>query len=210
MFVSDKPRPNDFYKDDNNTNSSTAARNMIIDGDLQPHNHHPHHNHNHHHHNHLQPQQILLGESSGEDHEVKAPKKRAETWVQDETRSLIMFRRGMDGLFNTSKSNKHLWEEISAKMREKGFDRSPTMCTDKWRNLLKEYKKAKHHDRGNVSAKMSYYKEIEDILRERSKKVTTQYSKSPNTPPIAKVDSFMQFTDKGNDFDWLYLGLLSL
>lgn len=208
MFVSDKPRPNDFYKDDNNTNSSTAARNMIIDGDLQPHNHHPHHNHNHHHHNHLQPQQILLGESSGEDHEVKAPKKRAETWVQDETRSLIMFRRGMDGLFNTSKSNKHLWEEISAKMREKGFDRSPTMCTDKWRNLLKEYKKAKHHDRGNVSAKMSYYKEIEDILRERSKK---QYSKSPpNTTPIAKVDSFMQFTDKGNDFDWLYLGLLSL
>ncbi|KAH0877352.1 hypothetical protein HID58_064746 [Brassica napus] len=191
-------RPNDFYKDDN-TNSSSAARNMIIDGDLQPHNHnHNHHHHNQHHHNHLQPQQILLGESSSEDHEVKAPKKRAETWVQDETRSLIMFRRGMDGLFNTSKSNKHLWEEISAKMREKGFDRSPTMCTDKWRNLLKEYKKAKHHDRGNVSAKMSYYKEIEDILRERSKKVT-QYSKSPNTPPIAKVDSFMQFTDKGFD-----------
>ncbi|KAH0855558.1 hypothetical protein HID58_007902 [Brassica napus] len=101
MFVSDKPRPIDFYKDDNTT---TARDNMIIDvptntpgRDL-----HPHHNHHHHH---LQPQQILLGESSGEDHEVKAPKKRAETWVQDETRSLIMFRRGMDGLFNTSKSN---------------------------------------------------------------------------------------------------------
>ncbi|XP_024009039.1 trihelix transcription factor GT-1 [Eutrema salsugineum] len=204
MFVSDKPRPNDFYKD-NNTNPSTTARDMIIDvtangaGDLQPHNHHHNHNHNHNHH-HLQPQQILLGESSGEDHEVKAPKKRAETWVQDETRSLIMFRRGMDGLFNTSKSNKHLWEQISAKMRDKGFDRSPTMCTDKWRNLLKEFKKAKHHDRGNGSAKMSYYKEIEDILRERSKKAssTTQFSKSPNTPS-AKVDSFMQFTDKGFD-----------
>jgi len=108
----------------------------------------------------------------------------------------------MDGLFNTSKSNKHLWEQISSKMREKGFDRSPTMCTDKWRNLLKEFKKAKHHDRGNGSAKMSYYKEIEDILRERSKKVTPpQYNKSPNTPPTsAKVDSFMQFTDKGINF----------
>ncbi|KAH0913250.1 hypothetical protein HID58_036571, partial [Brassica napus] len=197
MFVSDKPRPIDFYKDDNTT---TARDNMIIDvptntpgRDL-----HPHHNHHHHH---LQPQQILLGESSGEDHEVKAPKKRAETWVQDETRSLIMFRRGMDGLFNTSKSNKHLWEQISAKMREKGFDRSPTMCTDKWRNLLKEFKKAKHHDRGNRSAKMSYYKEIEEILRERSKKVTAtgQYSKSSNATPTAKVDSFMQFTDKGFD-----------
>ncbi|CAN6980719.1 unnamed protein product [Brassica rapa subsp. trilocularis] len=195
MFVSDKPRPIDFYKDDNTT---TARDNMIIDvttnapgRDLHP----------HHHHHHLQPQQILLGESSGEDHEVKAPKKRAETWVQDETRSLIMFRRGMDGLFNTSKSNKHLWEQISAKMREKGFDRSPTMCTDKWRNLLKEFKKAKHHDRGNRSAKMSYYKEIEEILRERSKKVTAtgQYSKSSNATPTAKVDSFMQFTDKGFD-----------
>ncbi|XP_009117996.1 trihelix transcription factor GT-1 isoform X3 [Brassica rapa] len=194
MFVSDKPRPIDFYKDDNTT---TARDNMIIDvttnapgRDLHP----------HHHHHHLQPQQILLGESSGEDHEVKAPKKRAETWVQDETRSLIMFRRGMDGLFNTSKSNKHLWEQISAKMREKGFDRSPTMCTDKWRNLLKEFKKAKHHDRGNRSAKMSYYKEIEEILRERSKKVTAtgQYSKSSNATPTAKVDSFMQFTDKAN------------
>ncbi|KAJ7945507.1 trihelix transcription factor GT-1 [Quillaja saponaria] len=137
--------------------------------------------------------QMILGDSSGEDHEieVKAPKKRAETWVQDETRDLITLRREMDTLFNTSKSNKHLWEQISAKMRGKGFDRSPTMCTDKWRNLLKEYKKAKHHDRGSGSAKMSYYKEIDDILKERSK--NAQYKRP--IPP--KVDSFMQFTDKG-------------
>ncbi|MBA0592768.1 hypothetical protein Gorai_009742 [Gossypium raimondii] len=97
----------------------------------------------------------------------------------------------MDGLFNTSKSNKHLWEQISAKMREKGFDRSPTMCTDKWRNLLKEFKKAKHQDRGSGSAKMSYYKEIEEILRERTKNAY----KSPTPPP--KVDSYMHFADKG-------------
>ena len=151
--------------------------------------------------NHHQHQQMILGDSSGrdEDHEVevevKAPKKRAETWVQDETRSLISLRREMDGLFNTSKSNKHLWEQISSKMREKGFDRSPTMCTDKWRNLLKEFKKAKHQDRGSGSAKMSYYKEIEEILRDRSK--NAQY-KSP-TPP--KVDSYMQFSDKGMVFE---------
>lgn len=138
--------------------------------------------------------QMILGESSGEDHEVeiKAPKKRAETWVQDETRNLIALRREMDGLFNTSKSNKHLWEQISAKMREKGFDRSPTMCTDKWRNLLKEFKKAKHQDRGSGSAKMSYYKEIEEILRERNKSIPY---KSPTPQP--KVDPYLQFADKG-------------
>ncbi|XP_028771329.1 trihelix transcription factor GT-1-like isoform X1 [Neltuma alba] len=180
MYLSEKPRPIDFYKEE-------GSRDMMIEvvsnGELPP----PHQQ---------APQHpMILGESSGEDHEVeiKAPKKRAETWVQDETRSLIALRREMDGLFNTSKSNKHLWEQISAKMREKGFDRSPTMCTDKWRNLLKEFKKAKHQDRGSGSAKMSYYKEIEEILRERNKSM--QY-KSP-TPP--KVDSYMQFADKGID-----------
>ncbi|XVE92229.1 hypothetical protein REPUB_Repub01dG0079000 [Reevesia pubescens] len=184
MYLSEKPCPIELYKEE----GPATARDMIIEvttnGDLPPHHHHPPPHQQ-------QQQQMILGESSGEDPEVKAPKKRAETWVQDETRSLIGFRREMDGLFNTSKSNKHLWEQISAKMREKGFDRSPTMCTDKWRNLLKEFKKAKHQDRGSGSAKMSYYKEIEEILRERTKHAY----KSPTPPP--KVDSFMHFSDKG-------------
>ncbi|GKV14684.1 hypothetical protein SLEP1_g25516 [Rubroshorea leprosula] len=185
MYLSEKPRPIDLYKEEG---GGATARDMIIEvtpnGDLPPHTQHPHH------------QQMILGDSSGEDHEVKAPKKRAETWVQDETRSLIALRREMDSLFNTSKSNKHLWEQISAKMREKGFDRSPTMCTDKWRNLLKEFKKAKHQDRGSGSAKMSYYKEIEEILMDRTKNA---HYKSPTPPPPPKVDSFMQFSDKGFD-----------
>ncbi|XP_039059827.1 trihelix transcription factor GT-1-like isoform X5 [Hibiscus syriacus] len=163
MYLSEKPPDRDMIFE------------VTTDGDLPPHHQ----------------QQMMLGESSGDDPEVKAPKKRAETWVQDETRCLIALRREMDGLFNTSKSNKHLWEQISAKMREKGFDRSPTMCTDKWRNLLKEFKKARHQDRGSGSAKMSYYKEIEEILRERTKNAY----KSPTPPP--KVDSFMHFADKG-------------
>ncbi|KAB2097368.1 hypothetical protein ES319_A01G165900v1 [Gossypium barbadense] len=168
------------------------ARDMIIEvttnGGL------PDHLRHHHPHSLQQQQQMILGESSGDDPEVKAPKKRAETWVQDETRSLIGFRKEMDGRFNTSKSNKHLWEKISAMMRKKGFDRSPTMCTDKWRNLLKEFKKAKHQDRGSGSVKITY-KEIEEILRERTKKPY----KAPTPPP--KLDSFMHFSDKGLCFE---------
>ncbi|KAJ6321476.1 hypothetical protein OIU77_011530 [Salix suchowensis] len=188
MYSSEKPRPLDFYKEE--IAPSSSRDNMIIEvissnGDLQPLHLHPTTAG-------TNPHQMILCESSGDDnHEVKAPKKRAETWVQDETRSLIGFRREMDGLFNTSKSNKHLWEQISTKMREKGFDRSPTMCTDKWRNLLKEYKKAKHQNRGGGSAKMSYYMEIDEILRGRNK--NSQYK---CTVP-SKVDPYMQFTDKG-------------
>ncbi|KAM0984306.1 hypothetical protein ACFX13_011931 [Malus domestica] len=180
-MYSEKPQPIDFYKEEGSRDMmmEVVVSNELSQSQSQAHLHQP------------PPQQMLMGDSSGEDHEVRAPKKRAETWVQDETRSLIALRREMDSLFNTSKSNKHLWEQISAKMREKGFDRSPTMCTDKWRNLLKEFKKAKHHDRGSGSAKMSYYKEIEEILKERSK---NPQHKSPTLP---KVDSFVQFSDKG-------------
>ncbi|RZC70081.1 hypothetical protein C5167_033196 [Papaver somniferum] len=152
--------------------------------------------HPHHHHHQQQPQQqMVLADSSGSDHEMRPPKKRAETWVSEETRLLISLRREMDGLFNTSKSNKHLWEQISTKMREKGFDRSPSMCTDKWRNLLKEFKKMKHHqDRGGVSLKLAYYKELDELIKERNKNVT--YSKN-TTPLSTKVDAYIQFSDKG-------------
>uniref|UniRef100_A0A803L125 Uncharacterized protein n=1 Tax=Chenopodium quinoa TaxID=63459 RepID=A0A803L125_CHEQI len=115
----------------------------------------------------------------------------------------------MDSLFNTSKSNKHLWEQISAKMRDRGFDRSPTMCTDKWRNLLKEFKKAKQQmgNAANGNAKMLCYKEIEEILRDRNRCVTNSAGyKSPNhnsndgvNNHSSKVDSFLQFSDKGID-----------
>ncbi|XP_038986821.1 trihelix transcription factor GT-1 isoform X2 [Phoenix dactylifera] len=176
MYLSDKPRSVDYYKED--------GRGMMIqvagNGGLPPPQQQPQ-------------QQMILADSSGEDHEVKAPKKRAETWVQEETRSLISLRREMDALFNTSKSNKHLWEQISAKMRDKGFDRSPTMCTDKWRNLLKEFKKAKHQAKGSGAAKMSYYKELDEMLKERSKNAAYK------SPPASKVDSYLQFSDKGLD-----------
>ncbi|GFY83078.1 homeodomain-like superfamily protein [Actinidia rufa] len=172
MYLSDKPRPIDFYK------GGGGERDMVVEvssaGDLPPH--------------HLQ----ILGDSSGEDPEVKAPKKRAETWAHEETRCLIGFRREVDGLFNTSKSNKHLWEQISAKMREKGFDRSATMCTDKWRNLLKEFKKARHQDRSGASAKLSCYKELEELLRDRGKNGAY---KSPTSS--SKVELYIQFSDKG-------------
>lgn len=189
MYLSEKPRPIDFYKGD---------RDMVIEV--------PHH---HHHQN-----NIILNnnESSGgedqqnETNSNKAPKKRAETWVQDETRFLIGFRREVDAQFNTSKSNRHLWEGISAKMRDKGFDRTASMCTDKWRNLLKEFKKASK-DRGGssagsaVSAKMSYYKELEELLRDRAKNGGSGGGVGYKSPTgSSKVDMYIQFSDhKGSN-----------
>ncbi|KAF9609897.1 hypothetical protein IFM89_018982 [Coptis chinensis] len=139
-----------------------------------------------------QQQQMLLERDSttsgdGEDHEIKAPKKRAETWIQDETRCLLSLRREMDRLFNTSKSNKHLWEQISSKMRDKGFDRSPTMCTDKWRNLLKEFKRLNIKKEEAGPGKLRIIKELEELLRERLKMAPCKTS---------KLDSFAHFSER--------------
>ncbi|GMN42675.1 hypothetical protein TIFTF001_011876 [Ficus carica] len=216
MYCSEKPRPVDFGGGEEEESEREMMMEVVsvstsANGVLPPHSHQTHHRaHTH------QTQMIILGEnnsSGGEEQEVKAPKKRAETWVQEETRSLIGFRREVDGLFNTSKSNKHLWDQISAKMREKGFDRSPTMCTDKWRNLLKEFKKARHQVRvGSRSAKMSYYEDLEELLRDRNKHNNSNNNSSNNnnssagvavvgsaykTPTPPKVDSFIHFSDKG-------------
>jgi hypothetical protein len=117
----------------------------------------------------------------------------------------------MDAHFNTSKSNKHLWEAISARMRDQGFDRSPTMCTDKWRNLLKEFKKARSHARHNAAgggggaggsgnAKMAYYKEIDDLLKRRGKEsgsggcVASGSGAGKSPTSNSKIESYLQFT----------------
>ncbi|KAL7609155.1 trihelix transcription factor GT-4 isoform X1 [Lactuca sativa] len=182
MFSPAKPQAINFYP--------PQETNMMMESTPAPHHH--------------QTQMIIAAPGGGdttssEENTIKstttttsAPvKKRAETWVKEETRTLILLRHEIDSLFNTSKSNKHLWDQISMKMREKGFDRSPTMCTDKWRNLLKEFKKAKEQNNGinhngySANSKMQFYKEVEDVIRDRNKN--------------SKVDSFMQFSDKGVD-----------
>ncbi|KAG0583499.1 hypothetical protein KC19_3G141400 [Ceratodon purpureus] len=146
-------------------------------------------------------QLLSLPETSGDDQDsIKAPKKRAETWVQDEIKALIAYRKEMDTLFNTSKSNKHLWEQISQKMKERGYDRSPTMCTDKWRNLLKEYKKAKVQDRG--SSKIACYKDLEELLGDRAK--STPYrspAKSDGTSLSPKGTSRVANLERRLDHD---------
>ena len=102
---------------------------------------HPHtHAYSHHQH-----QQMILGDSNGGDDdrevevEVKAPrsklrhgsKTRAKTWVQAEVEQALV---GADFIGDER-------------------NRSPIMCTDKWRNLLKEFKKVKHQDRGRKKKK---------------------------------------------------------
>ena len=66
-------------------------------------------------------------------------RKEAEAWFFADIQSLIDFRRELDAQFTTAKSNKELWRKISAKMRERGFNWSSSLCAQRWGDLLTDY-----------------------------------------------------------------------
>ncbi|XP_034672954.1 trihelix transcription factor GT-1-like isoform X1 [Vitis riparia] len=194
------PHPMSFFVEED--------EDMLMDADANNVEHVPQHDPHRHHPQRQHLQQILLTESSGEDIEIKVPRRRAETWVHDETHSLIAFRRELDEFFNTSKSNKHLWEHIAARMSELGYDRTAAMCTDKWRNLLKDYKKAQQRDGG--SGKM-YYEELEEFYAEKKRnnpyrKITS--SRAPFMHISEKDGRKARFnSEKVMDYDQHSLGI---
>lgn len=61
-------------------------------------------------------------------------------WGQEETRELILIRGELERDFTTAKRNKTLWEIVSARMRDRGYNRTPDQCKCKWKNLLNRYK----------------------------------------------------------------------
>lgn len=134
------------------------------------------------------------GAGMGPDEDSKIPKRRAETWNTDEVRTLISLRRETECYFNTSKTNRHLWDQISAGMKGLGFDRSANMCIDKWRNLLKEHKKAKLLNKKNNDTKIATYKDLEELLGERKTKSTKTGTRNPENKKTKKknvVGSFV-------------------
>ena len=91
--------------------------------------HHPHH------HPQLQQQQ---------QHHLQQPisvdADRFPQWSIQETKEFLMIRAELDRSFMETKRNKLLWEVISTRMREKGYNRSADQCKCKWKNLVTRYK----------------------------------------------------------------------
>lgn len=70
----------------------------------------------------------------------KGKEERLPQWSQQETRDLIAIRADLERDFNVARRNKTLWEAVAAKMRERGYRRTPEQCKCKWKNLVNRYK----------------------------------------------------------------------
>ncbi|GLT74920.1 hypothetical protein SLA2020_466850 [Shorea laevis] len=87
-------------------------------------------------------------------------------WGQEETRELIAIRGELERDFTVSKRTKALWEVVSARMRERGYVRTPDQCKGKWKNLLSRYKGKETSDAGR---QCPFFEELDAVFNEKAK-----------------------------------------
>ncbi|GAB4844029.1 Trihelix transcription factor GT-3b [Ancistrocladus abbreviatus] len=134
---------------------------------------HMHHRHHHHHHplqqqqQQQQPQpqqqQMMSSVDAGE---------RFPQWSLQETREFLMIRAELDRSFMETKRNKLLWELISTKMKEKGFNRSAEQCKCKWKNLVTRYKACETMEPAEaMRQQFPFYNEMQAIFTTRMERM---------------------------------------
>ncbi|XWS49402.1 hypothetical protein CRYUN_Cryun12cG0000400 [Craigia yunnanensis] len=89
-------------------------------------------------------------------------------WGQEETRELILIRGELERDSTTAKRNKTLWEIVSARMRDRGYSRTPDQCKCKWKNLLNRYKGKETSDPEN-GRQFPFFEELRAVFAERAK-----------------------------------------
>ncbi|XP_062095148.1 trihelix transcription factor GT-3b-like [Humulus lupulus] len=93
---------------------------------------------------------------------------RFPQWSLQETKELLIIRAEFDQTFMETKRNKLLWEVISTRMKEKGFNRSPEQCKCKWKNLVTRYKGCETMEAEVVRQQFPFYNEVQAIFAART------------------------------------------
>ncbi|GAB1608305.1 uncharacterized protein LOC115213045 [Argonauta hians] len=93
-------------------------------------------------------------------------KKDAYQWNEQSTRLFIELYKHYHELFlQPNIKKKNLWEEISKKMLEYGFEISARQCENKWKSLKLSFKKVEEYNRNSgLKRKCSFYDEVSEIL----------------------------------------------
>ncbi|KAF8027994.1 hypothetical protein BT93_E0797 [Corymbia citriodora subsp. variegata] len=89
-------------------------------------------------------------------------------WSQQETREFIRIRAELERDFTAAKRNKNLWEIVSARMKERGYRRTPEQCKCKWKNLMNRYKGKETSDPDD-GRKCPFFEELHALFTERAK-----------------------------------------
>ncbi|GKU90663.1 hypothetical protein SLEP1_g4630 [Rubroshorea leprosula] len=74
-------------------------------------------------------------------------------WPKQETLALLKIRSDMDAAFSDSCLKRPLWEEVSRKLAELGYNRSAKKCKEKFENVYKYHKRTKDCRTGKSESK---------------------------------------------------------
>ncbi|XP_058075001.1 trihelix transcription factor GT-3b [Magnolia sinica] len=95
---------------------------------------------------------------------------RFPQWSLNETREFLAIRSELDRTFMETKRNKLLWDVISSKMKEKGYNRSADQCKCKWKNLVTRYKGSETMEAENMR-QFPFYDELRAIFTARMQRL---------------------------------------
>ncbi|KAF8364610.1 hypothetical protein HHK36_033419 [Tetracentron sinense] len=96
---------------------------------------------------------------------------RFPQWSIQETKEFLMIRAELDRTFMETKRNKILWEVVSSKMKEKGYNRSADQCKCKWKNLVTRYKGCETMETENMRQQFPFYNELQAIFTARMQRM---------------------------------------
>ncbi|GMI71425.1 hypothetical protein like AT5G01380 [Hibiscus trionum] len=119
-----------------------------------------------HHHHHLQ-QQYQYHHQQQPTSSVGVDADRFPQWSLQETKEFLMIRAELDPSFMETKRNKLLWEVVSTRMRELGYNRSAEQCKCKWKNLFTRYKGCETMEEEAMRQQFPFYNEMQAIFSAR-------------------------------------------
>ncbi|CAA3009043.1 trihelix transcription factor GT-3b [Olea europaea subsp. europaea] len=96
---------------------------------------------------------------------------RFPQWSIQETRDFLIVRAELDPTFMETKRNKLLWEVISTRMKEKGYNRSAEQCKCKWKNLVTRFKGCETMESEGMRQQFPFYNELQAIFGARMQRM---------------------------------------
>ncbi|KAG6791922.1 trihelix transcription factor GT-3b-like [Populus alba x Populus x berolinensis] len=139
----------------------------------------------------------------------RGPPQQQPQWGLQETKEFIGIRAELEKDFTVTKRNKTLWEIVSAKMREKGYRRTPEQCKCKWKNLVNRYKGKETSD-PETGRQCPFFEELHAVFTERAKNMqrllleseagsTQSRKKMKRTSGDRSSDEFSEEEDEDED-----------
>ncbi|RZC23952.1 trihelix transcription factor GT-2-like [Glycine soja] len=135
-----------------------------------------------------------LDANSGEGNEGNKMSFGGNRWPRQETLALLKIRLDMDAVFRDSSLKGPLWEEVSRKLAELGYQRSAKKCKEKFENVYKYNKRTKENKSGKSHGKA--YKFF-DQLQALENQFTVSYPPKPQ-PTSTLTTTNTLTSDHGN------------